>query len=278
MKKVWFVTGCSKGLGRQLVRELLEQGYCVGACSRNRDSLIRIFGNESDTFLPLEVNPADENSVKAAVEKTCEYFGRIDCAVNNAGYTHLGVLEEFSDQEARALFDVNVIGVLNVIRHVLPLMRRQKQGHIFNISSLGAYNTGPLAGIYCASKHAVLAISETLAMETEGMGIHVTDVEPGFMRTDFLNTSRQNTYSETDEYQALIRDTMEFYDGQDGKQSGNPAISAKQIIAEAERENPRLHLPLGADSYDGILAVLKQMKEEIETIDRNSAVTEFDRK
>lgn len=185
-KKVWFVTGCSKGLGHALVNELLEQGYMVSATSRSKQALIEAFGNESEQFLPLSMNLADEESVKTALKKTVLKFGRVDVVVNNAGYTHLATIEEMSDKAVRELFDINVFGLLNVIRAALPIMRKQNSGHIFNVSSLGAYNVGPLSGPYCATKHAVKALSETLAMEVKQFGIHVTDVKPGFMRTEFL--------------------------------------------------------------------------------------------
>lgn len=158
-KKVWFVTGCSKGLGHALVNELLEQGYMVSATSRNKQALIEAFGNESEQFLPLSMNLADEESVKTALKKTVLKFGRVDVVVNNAGYTHLATIEEMSDKAVRELFDINVFGLLNVIRAALPIMRKQNSGHIFNVSSLGAYNVGPLSGPYCATKHAVKALA-----------------------------------------------------------------------------------------------------------------------
>mgnify|MGYP000114095448 FL=1 len=166
-KKVWFVTGCSKGLGHTLVNELLKQGYMVSATSRSTQALIEAFGNESEQFLPLSMNLADEESVKTALKKTVLKFGRVDVVVNNAGYTHLATIEEMSDKAVRELFDINVFGLLNVIRAALPIMRKQNSGHIFNVSSLGAYNVGPLSGPYCATKHAVKALSETLAMEVK---------------------------------------------------------------------------------------------------------------
>lgn len=158
-KKVWFVTGCSKGLGHALVNELLEQGYMVSATSRSKQALIEAFGNESEQFLPLSMNLADEESVKTALKKTVLKFGRVDVVVNNAGYTHLATIEEMSDKAVRELFDINVFGLLNVIRATLPIMRKQNSGHIFNVSSLGAYNVGPLSGPYCATKLGAAVVS-----------------------------------------------------------------------------------------------------------------------
>ncbi|WBV57459.1 SDR family NAD(P)-dependent oxidoreductase [Chryseobacterium daecheongense] len=134
-KKVWFVTGASKGLGLSLVRKLLSEGYRVVATSRNAESLVKEIGDASDAFLPLEVNLQDDSSVKEAVEKSIAHFGQLDVIINNAGYGQIGTLEELSDEEARENFDVNVFGSLNVIRNVMPYLRNQGSGNIFNIAS-----------------------------------------------------------------------------------------------------------------------------------------------
>ena len=143
-KKTWFVTGCSKGMGNVLARRLLEEGYRVAATSRAVDSLVESIGHESEAFLPLAMDVTDEADVARAVTEAEAKFGRIDVLVNNAGYTHLATIEELSDADARAVFDVNVFGPLNCIRAVLPGMRERGYDHIFDVSSLGAYNVGPV--------------------------------------------------------------------------------------------------------------------------------------
>lgn len=198
------------------------------------------------------MNIKDETDTKATVEQVRAKFGRIDVLVNNAGYTHLATIEEIDMEAAHAQFDVNVFGLLNMIRAVLPIMREQHSGHIFNVSSLGAYNVGPLSGIYCATKHAVKAISETLAREVAAFGIHVTDVKPGFMRTDFFGNSYKTTISENSPYKTLYDENMKFYMGQNGVQIGNPDKAAELYIKVAEMENPYESLPMGTDSCDGI--------------------------
>ena len=165
-KKVWFVTGCSKGIGKCLVEELINQGYPVAGTSRSLDTIKKTF-TQKDLFLPICMNLKDENDVKKAINQTIEKFGRIDVVVNNAGFTHLSTIEEMSDKDAREEFDINIFGVLNVIRNVIPHMRKNGYGHVFNVSSLGTYNVGPLSGIYCSTKHALKAISETLAQEVK---------------------------------------------------------------------------------------------------------------
>ena len=221
-KKVWLVTGCSKGLGKALVEELIAQGYPVAGTSRSKESLEKSIGAESDLFLPLSMNVKEEADVKKAIAQATEKFGRIDVVVNNAGFTHLATIEEMSDADAREEFDINVFGTLNVIRGALPQMRAQGSGHIFNVSSLGAYNVGPLSGIYCATKHAVKAISETLAQEVKAFGIHVTDVKPGFMKTEFFGSSHKTTAPEGSPYKHLYDENMKFYMGQNGNQAGDP--------------------------------------------------------
>ena len=271
-KKVWFVTGTTNGMGRALVKELLTQGYNVAACSRSMERLNERFGSETAQFLPIQMNVKDEQDVKKAIAATVQKFGRIDVAVNNAGFTHLATVENMSDESVRDIFDVNVFGVLNVIRNVLPIMRSQKHGHIFNVSSLGAYSVGPLSGIYCATKHAVKAISETLAMEAKDLNIRITDVKPGFIRTEFFGKSYKTTPPTEDDYQKVYRDNMAFYMGQNGVQPGDPEKVAKLYIQTAEMEEPYGFLPMGTDSCDGIreicadtVQLMKDMRNIAET-------------
>ena len=268
-KKVWFVTGCSKGLGKALVEELIAQGYSVAGTSRSKKSLEKAIGAESDIFLPLSMNVKDEADVKKAIALATEKFCRIDVVVNNAGFTHLATIEEMSDADAREEFDINVFGTLNVIRNVLPQMRAQGSGHIFNVSSLGAYNVGPLSGIYCATKHAVKAISETLAHEVKAFGIHVTDVKPGFMRTEFFGFSYKTTAPEGSPYKNLYDENMEFYMGQNGNQAGDPKKAAQLYIKVAEMDAPYESLPMGTDCCDGIRDICEgtvKLMEEMRSV------------
>ncbi len=251
-KKVWLVTGSSKGLGNALVKKLLEEGYCVAATSRSPEKIAAQFPEAGDRLLPLAMNLADEADVRRQVEQVRSKFRRIDVLVNNAGYTHLATIEEMSDKDARAMFDVNIFGLLNVLRAVLPVMRSQQSGHVFNVSSLGAYNVGPLLGLYCATKHAVKAISETLAQEVRDFGIRVTDVKPGFMRTEFFGSSYKTTAPGGSPYQALYDENMAFYMGQDGVQAGDPDKAADLYIKVAEMDKPYESLPMGTDSCTGI--------------------------
>ncbi len=251
-KKVWFVTGASKGLGLTLVKKLLSEGYKVAATSRNSSALVKEIGAQSADFLPLEVDLMNESSVKKAIETTLDHFKTIDVLVNNAGYGQLGTLEELTDKEARTNFDVNVFGLLNVIRSVMPHFRTAKSGHIFNISSIGGYNGGFAGwGIYCATKFAVAGLTESLAAETKAFGIKVTLVYPGYFRTDFLAkgsiampSNSIAEYEEARQSQALHQNQI------DGNQPGDPEKAASALIQMSLEEKPALHLFLGEDAYD----------------------------
>ena len=274
-KKVWLVTGCSKGLGKALVEELIAQGYPVAGTSRSKESLEKSIGAESDLFLPLSMNVKEEADVKKAIAQATEKFGRIDVVVNNAGFTHLATIEEMSDADAREEFDINVFGTLNVIRGALPQMRAQGSGHIFNVSSLGAYNVGPLSGIYCATKHAVKAISETLAQEVKAFGIHVTDVKPGFMKTEFFGSSHKTTAPEGSPYKHLYDENMKFYMGQNGNQAGDPKKAAKLYIKVAEMDAPYESLPMGTDCCDGIRDICEGTAKLMEKMRSVAETTNF---
>lgn len=248
----------------------------MAATSRTQKSLESAFGPESERFLPLSMDITDETDVARAVATAEGKFGRIDVLVNNAGYTHLCTIEEFSDADARALFDVNVFGVLNCARAVLPGMRARGTGHVFNVSSLGAYNVGPLSGVYCATKHAVKALSETLAQELAGTGVHVTDVKPGFIRTEFFGSSYKSTAPEDSPYAALYEDNMTFYQGQGGNQAGDPQKVAALYIECAEMEEPWENLPMGTDSCTGIRDICASTVELMDQMLPVARMTDFE--
>ncbi len=251
-KKVWFVTGASKGLGLALVKKLLLERYKVAATSRKSSALVKEIGAQSTYFLPLEVDLMNESSVQNAIEKTLNHFKTIDVVVNNAGYGQLGTLEELTDKEARTNFEVNVFGMLNVIRNVMPHFRSAKSGHFFNISSIGGYYGGFAGwGIYCATKFAVAGLTESLAAETKAFGIKVTLVYPGYFRTDFLSEGSiampSNAISEYEE----ARQSQELHQNQiAGNQPGDPEKAALALIKISNEDTPALHLFLGQDAFD----------------------------
>ncbi|HEY8917623.1 MAG TPA: oxidoreductase [Chitinophaga sp.] len=265
--KTWFITGASKGLGLSFVKQLLQQGQQVAATSRNINDLISAVGENVEGFLPLAVDIKSESSVQNAVAATIQHFGRIDVAVNNAGYGLAGSLEELSDAESRDNFDVNVFGTLNVIRGVLPYMREQQAGHIINISSIGGFiGTFPGFGIYCATKFAVDGLSESLSTEIKEFGINVTIVSPGYFRTQFLTAdSLRVPANEIAAYKA-VRAAQELHQQDiNGNQPGDPEKAVAAVIRIANEKNPPLHLFLGEDAYElahkKIAAIEKDMED-----------------
>ncbi len=249
--KVWFVTGASKGLGLALVRKLLKEGYRVAATSRSVNALQDAVQTEGDSFLPLAVNILDEADIKKAVDAAVTHFGSLDVLVNNAGYGLIGAVEELSDTEARNNFDVNVFGALNVIRQALPQMRKQQNGHIFNVSSIAGFSGGFAGfGIYCATKFAMHGFTESLSHEVKPFGIHTTLVMPGYFRTNFLNDSSLLTPKhEMDEYKN-VRENQTVHQQQIAdNQPGDPDKAADVLIEVAGMQTPPVHLFLGSDAY-----------------------------
>lgn len=249
-KKKWFVTGASKGLGLALVKKLLINGYQVVATSRSIEKLANEIGN-SDDFLPVEMDLADESSVSKSIAQAVKTFGRIDVIVNNAGYGQLGTIEELTDRESRENFDVNVFGLLNVMRSVLPNLRQQKSGHIINISSIvGFLGTFPGWGIYNATKFAVAGLTEAFSAEATSLGIKASIVYPGYFRTNFLEQdSLRLAQQPVDDYKEA-RDLENAHLNQiKGTQPGDPEKAAAAIISLAENENPPLHFFMGSDAF-----------------------------
>lgn len=275
--KVWFVTGASKGLGLTLVKKLLSIGHSVAATSRNLSDLSKAVG-EYETFLPLSVDLANEESVESAISQTISKFGQLDVVVNNAGYGMLGALEELSDEEARENFDVNVFGSLNVIRKALPQLRKQQSGHIFNISSIGGFSGNfPGFGIYCATKFAVAGFTESLAAEVKSLGIKATVVEPGYFRTEFLTSGSLAVPNNPIDAYKEVRDSQVAHQNDiNNQQPGDPAKGVDVIIAAAESKNAPLHLFLGPDAYHLAKAKIADVQKNMEDWKALATATNFD--
>ena len=262
-KKVWFITGASKGFGLSLVKQLLDAGQLVAATSRNQQELIEAVNTQSDGFLPLQVDLVNESSVSLALQHTYETFGRIDVVINNAGYGIGGAIEELTDKETRQAFDVNVFATLNVIRYVMPYLRKQRSGHIINISSIAGIAPGTGWAIYGAAKYAVIGLSEVLAADVKSLGINVTVVAPGAFRTNFLTPdSLTLTANPIADYED-VRASHSKYLKMDGEQAGDPEKAAASIIKIAGEANPPLYLLLGGDAYNRALTKLDALQSEI---------------
>ena len=275
-KKTWFITGTSQGIGLVLVKQLLAKGFNVAATARNIESLTKAVGIVSPQFLPLQVNLISEDSVKQAISTTIDHFGSIDYLVNNAGYGLIGGIEESSDLEVRANFDVNVFGLLNVTRAVLPYMRAKKSGHIVNLSSVFGLIAGAGWGIYCGTKFAVEGISEALAQEVKPFGINVTIIEPGYVRTNFLNTSSLITaVNPIEDYTSIREGVRAHQDDIPGKQPGDPDKVAELIIQVTQNPEPPLRLLTGSDAYGFANYKIDSLKNEIETNKELTFSTDF---
>lgn len=275
-QKVWFITGASKGLGLSLAKRLLNEGEKVVATSRNLEELENAVGDH-ENFLPLILNLTDEKNVGKGIEKAVNHFGKIDVVVNNAGYGLTGALEELSDDEARKNFDINVFGSLNVIRKVLPYLRKQKSGHIFNIASIGGFTGAfPGFGIYCATKFAVHGFSESLGAEVKGFGINVTVVSPGYFRTNFLTDSSLNVPKNPIEEYQTVREVQTAHENDiNGNQPGDPEKAALAFIKTANMQNPPMHLFLGEDAYHFASEKIKSVQEDMKAVRDFATATNF---
>lgn len=275
--KVWFVTGASKGLGLTLVKRLLKEGHQVAATSRNKSALIDAVGSQSKNFLPLEVNLSDEANLKEAVASTLEHFKTIDVLVNNAGYGQGGSVEEVTDEEVRKNYEVNVFGLLNVTRAVLPVMRKNRSGHIFNISSIGGYVSAFSGwGVYCSTKFAVSAIAEALHTDVKDLGINVTLIYPGYFRTNFLDKESMMSPSNPIEDYKASKESMDHHkESINGNQPGDPEKAAQALIKLTQEQNPPLHMFLGSDAIGMAQAKIESFKSEITKWKEISESTDF---
>ncbi|HEY8337615.1 MAG TPA: SDR family NAD(P)-dependent oxidoreductase, partial [Tardiphaga sp.] len=184
-ERVWMITGASRGLGARMAEAALAHGDAVVATARNAADVAKRFGDHP-ALLGVSLDVTDEAQAARAVDAAIARFGRIDVLVNNAGFGLLGAVEEATADEVRKLYETNVFGLLNVTRAALPSMRARRSGHVLNLSSLGGHQSGPGFGLYCSTKFAVEGINQALHKELAPLGIHVTAVEPGYFRTEFL--------------------------------------------------------------------------------------------
>jgi NAD(P)-dependent dehydrogenase (short-subunit alcohol dehydrogenase family) len=273
--KTWFITGAARGIGAEIARAALAAGDNVVATGRNRAKLEEAFAAYGARVLVIELDVAEEAQAEAAAAAAVERFGRIDVLVNNAGYGQLGLFEENDPGDIERQFATNVYGTFHVTRAVLPVMRRQRSGRIFNLSSMGGALGFVGASVYCATKFAVEGFSESLAPEVEPFGIHVTIVEPGFFRTDFLDSSsvRYGRRAIAD-YAALSADAKSTYETHNHRQAGDPAKLGTALVELASVEDPPLRYVAGSDAVDAILGSLTERRGEIERWQQLSVTTD----
>lgn len=274
-KKVWFITGTSKGFGLALTKLALSQGHQVIATSRNIEELKNSITEKQDNFLPLKVDITSDKEVKNAVQQGIEKFGRIDVVVNNAGYSLVGSIEEITDKEFRQTVNVNLFGTVNILRNVMPHLRKQQLGHIINIASNAGYVGFANATSYNASKFAVVGISEALAQEVNDFGIKVTVVAPGQFRTSFMEKGSMQFAKNRISVYGLDK-AEELWTNYSGQQIGDPEKLVKILAEIVELENPPLRLLLGMDTYDLIKEHREKEMQEFETWKHLTLSTNFD--
>jgi NAD(P)-dependent dehydrogenase (short-subunit alcohol dehydrogenase family) len=253
MPKTWFITGASRGFGREWAIAALERGDTVAATARDTatlDDLVQRFG---DAVLPLQLDVTDRDADIAAVRQAYDHFGRLDVVVNNAGYGQFGMIEEISEAEARAQFETNVFGALWITQAALPLMREQGSGHVLQVSSIGGISAFPNIGIYNASKWALEAFSQSLAQEVADFGIKVTIIEPGGYSTDWGGPSAKHAQQEP-AYDAFREKAAEQRKGRMGT-PGNPVATRAAVLELVDAEKPPLRVffgdaPLGIATRD----------------------------
>jgi short-subunit dehydrogenase len=274
--KVWYVTGASQGLGLTLVKMLLDNGYHVAATSRDAHALSQAVGLvDKDRFLPMAVDLNNPDCIDESVQQTLTAFGRLDVVVNNAGYGMAGTLEEIPEQDIINIFKVNVLATINVVKRILPVMRDQKSGYIINMGSVAGFVGAPGWSVYSATKAAVAAFSEVLALDVKEFNINVTVVEPSGFRTGFLTKdSLAFVESKIDGYKA-VKDTQERYMAANGKQPGDPERASEIMIELAESEEPPVHLYLGQDAYNRTSEKLKVMTAELESWKKTTISADF---
>jgi NAD(P)-dependent dehydrogenase (short-subunit alcohol dehydrogenase family) len=274
--KVWYVTGASQGLGLSLVKQLLAAGYRVTATSRSATDLQNAVGvDDSNRFLSLKVDLTNSDDIQHSIEQTVTNFGKVDVIVNNADYGMEGTVEELDEEKMRAIFEINVFASINVTRFALPWLRRQRSGHIINISSVAGFVGAPGWSIYSATKSAIIAFSEVLALDLQGLGIKVTVVAPSGFRTGFLSkNSLISVESQIDDFQSVIS-TRARYDAMNGKQDGDPERAAALFIQLAENPEPPLHFWLGANAVDRAGEKIEFMVAEIKKWKDLSVSAEF---
>jgi NAD(P)-dependent dehydrogenase (short-subunit alcohol dehydrogenase family) len=243
---IWFITGASSGLGRALAEAVLARGWRAAMTARRPETLADLTAQHGDRALALALDVTDSRSIAGAVRDAETHFGAIDVLVNNAGYGYLSAIEEGDDAEIRAQFETNVFGLIDVTKQVLPGMRRRRQGHIFNVSSLGGLVAFAATGYYHATKFAVEALSESLSHEVRPLGIDVTILEPGAFRTDWAGRSMVESRTIIEDYTETSGKRRQATRSISGNQPGDPARAATAIISAFEADEPPLRLLLGA--------------------------------
>ncbi len=275
MTKIWFITGSSRGLGRSLTEAVLANGYKVAATARNPEALKELVEQYPDSIFPVKLDVTDKSQIAKAIESTIEKFGRIDVLVNNAGFGIMGASEGYTDEQVRSQLETNLYAPIEVTRAVLPHMRRQRSGHILQISSVGGRVGNPGLTIYQAAKFGLGGYTEALAKEVAPLGIFVTSVEPGGFRTDWARDSMSYA-PHIDGYEETVGKRIALFSSDQFVPMGDPAKAAKVMIDLAENPAPPVHLILGSEAVHLIKQADINRRQEMEKWEEVSASTNAD--
>ncbi len=275
MGKVWLITGCSTGFGRELAKYVLENGNKAAVTARKPEDVQDIVDGNTQNAIALKLDVTKNEEIKAAVAETLAKFGRIDVLVNNAGIGYFGAIEESEDDAVRKMFEINVFGLARMTQEVLPIMRKQKSGHIVNIASIGGLRSFPAVGFYNATKYAVDGLSEALAKETAHLGIKVTIVCPSGFRTDWAGRSAEDSPIKIDDYATTAGQNKSNIRGHSGNQPGDPVRAAKAIVKAVDDENPPLRLLLGVAALTGARTKLEELKKDFDAWQETTIGADF---
>jgi NAD(P)-dependent dehydrogenase (short-subunit alcohol dehydrogenase family) len=275
MSKVWFITGCSTGFGRELAKQALQAGDQVVVTARKPDDIKDIVDEFPETSIAVALDVTQPSQVRESVEKAIARFGRIDVLVNNAGIGYFGAIEESEDDEVRRMFEINFFGLAAMTKEVLPIMRKQRSGHVVNISSIGGLVAFPAVGFYNATKFAVTGYSEALAKETAHLGIKVTVVAPSGFRTDWAGRSANNSKIVIDDYAPSAHQNKESIRGYSGSQPGDPVRAAQAIIKAVNDPQPPLRLLLGVAALKGARNKLTELQKDFDAWEETTTGADF---
>jgi NAD(P)-dependent dehydrogenase (short-subunit alcohol dehydrogenase family) len=273
-KRIWLITGATSGFGRALTEEIIGRGDTVIGAARSLGRLDDLVTAHPDRMSGVVLDVTDTTRCQEVVEEVVARFGRIDVLVNNAGRTQVGALEETTDNEMRALFDLHFFGPATLTRAVLPHMRRQGAGAVVQMSSVGGQVTGPGFGTYCATKFALEGLTETLSQEVD-FGVRFLIVEPGAFRTGLFDPRAAYTSEPMPEYDDTVGPTRDYVRSGNGTQPGDPTKAARAILFALDAPDPPLRLALGADAVDGLRGRLDKLGAELtswETVGRDTAM------
>lgn len=275
LNRTWLITGCSSGLGRAFAQEVLKKGFNAVVTSRNINDIQDIIESYPKTALGLALDVTNKEQIKNVVECAEAKFKGIDVLMNNVGHGYRAAVEEGDESSVSELFNTNFFGTVNMIKAVLPGMRKQKSGTIFNVSSIGGRYSNPGSGYYSATKFAIEGISDALSKEVAPLGIRVIVLEPGAFRTDFAGRSLTGTPTKISDYKETAGKRRKENDHTHGTELGDPQKAARIIIEIEERENVPFRLLLGTDAIALTRSELENQMKELETWKEISLKTDY---